>query len=101
MTAAHWGTFTLDTPHWNALTYIDTLMRQNREGPYDIFDPGTDPNFQIIGRPRGKDLIVTVVCVPTAAHRTWVSVIACGPDAAVAEAERNALRQKIIDLHLN
>jgi hypothetical protein len=93
------GTFTLDTPHWNALKYIDPLMRQNREAPYELFDAGDDN--QIIGRPAGKDLIVTVVCVPVEAHRTWVSVIACGADSQPAEYERNSLRRKIVDLHLN
>lgn len=100
MTAAHWGTFTLNTPHWNALKFIDPLMRQNREAPYTLFDPGDDNDYQIIGRPAGKDLIVTVVCVPVEPHKTWVSVIACGPDSHVAEQERNSLRQKIIDLRL-
>jgi hypothetical protein len=101
MTTVHWGTFTLDTPHWNALKYIDPLMRQNREAPYELFDAGDDNDYQIIGRPAGKDLIVTVVCVPVEEHRTWVSVIACGADSQTAEYERNSLRQKIIDLHLN
>jgi hypothetical protein len=101
VTDVHWGTFHLDTPHWNALKFIDPLMRQNRPIPYELFDPGDDNDFQIIGRPRDTDLIVTVVCVPVAEHRTWVSVIACGPDGHAAELERNSLRQKIIDLRLN
>jgi hypothetical protein len=48
-----------------------------------------------------RDLITTVVCVPVAAHSTWVSVIASGPDGLVAGLERNSLRQKIIDLRVN
>ena len=60
MTTVHWGTFTLDTPHWNALKYIDPLMRQNREAPYEQFDAGDDNDYQI-------------------------SVIACGADSQLAE----------------
>lgn len=101
MTAAHWGTFTLDTPHWNALKYIDGMLRRNRPVPYDVFDPGTDNDYQIIGRPKGSNLIVTVVCVPVAAHQTWVSVIACGPDGRKAEWERNDVREKIVAMNLN
>lgn len=98
---AHWGTFTLNTPHWNALKFIDALMRQDRESPYDVFDAGEDGDFQIIGRARARDVITTVVCVPLEAHSTWISVIVSGLDGRVAELERNSLRQKIIDLHLN
>lgn len=98
---AHWGTFSLNTPHRNALKFIDTLMRQDRAFPYDVFDAGEDGDFQIIARAKARDLITTVVCVPLAAHSTWVSVIVSGPDGHHAELERNSLRQKIIDLRLN
>jgi hypothetical protein len=98
---AHWGTFTLDTPHWNALKFIDALMRENHESPYDVIDPGTDGEFQIIGRALVHDLVTTVVCVPLARHSTWVSVTVAGPDGRSAQQERNFLRQEIIDLHLD
>jgi hypothetical protein len=97
-----WGTFYLNTPYSNALQYIGDLMTTDRESPYDLNDP-PDPSedYQIVGISRAHDLITTVVCVPVAAHSTWVSLVCSGPDGQVAELERNSLRQKIIDLDLN
>lgn len=98
----HWGTFTLNTPHWNALKYIEALLKTRPELPYDIYDPAQDGDFQIIGGGKnGAPVITTVVCVPLEPHSTWVSVIVTGTDSGLAEGERNSIREEIIELNLN
>jgi len=98
----HWRTLNLDTPHWNALKYIEILLKTRRELPYDILQPAQDGDFQIIGQGKGGAAIVTtVVCVPVEDHKTWVTIVVSGEHDDQVKDERTSIGQEIVALHLN
>jgi hypothetical protein len=98
----HWRTLTLDTPHWNALKFIESLLKTRPELPYDILQPAQDGDYQIIGQGKnGAPIVTTVVCVPVEAHTTWVTIVVTGENDDQVEHERSAIGQEIVALHLN
>ncbi|WP_158887482.1 hypothetical protein [Amycolatopsis anabasis] len=101
-TAVHWGTFGLDTPHWNALNYIGARLEADPSwGRYQVYDRGDDGDFTVQGALAPLDVRLTIVCAPTGPHSTWVSVIATSSNSSWAEQERNHIRAAIIALRLN
>lgn len=102
--SVQWGTFTLDTPYWNALEFTAGRLAQDPAwGHYSVFDDGNSGNndYTVQAWQPSLNVNVTVVCVPVAAHTTWVSVIATGPNSSWDEQERNNIRAQIINLHLD
>jgi hypothetical protein len=98
----HWRTLTLDTPHWNALKFIETLLKTRPELPYDILQSSQDGNYQIIGQGKnGAPIVTTVVCVPVEAHKTWATIVVSGDNDDQVTHERTTLGEEIRALHLN
>ncbi|MEC3973785.1 hypothetical protein [Amycolatopsis sp. H20-H5] len=64
--AVHWGWFTLDTPYWNALNYIDPRLSQDPAfGSYQVYDHASDGNYTIQAAQNQLNVWLTVACVPT------------------------------------
>jgi hypothetical protein len=53
------------------LKFIEILLKNRPELPYDILQPAQDGDYQIIGQGKnGAPIVTTVVCVPVEAHKT-------------------------------
>lgn len=97
----HWRTLNLDTPHTNALKYIETLLKTRPELRYDILQPAQDDDYQIIGQAiNGAAVVTTVVCVPVEEHSTWVTIVVSGDNDDVVTRERTSLADAIVALNL-
>lgn len=103
-----WRDFTLDTPSWNALNYIDSMLRDSRDPVFNVFTPArTSDNHDpfpavIVANNVDSDIVVGIVCFALAEHSTQVVLIVSGPvSVQVCEAERDNLVNEIIGLDLN
>jgi hypothetical protein len=98
--------FQLDTPDWNALYYVDAMLRDSRDPTYTVFSEARTDNppagpCDIVTRNENSDLIVVVVCFALAEHMTQLAVFVSGDTYPVCEAERDNIVNEIIGLNLN
>lgn len=104
-----WDGFVLDTPDWNALYFIDVLLRQSQSPHYDVLtvartdssDSPHDNGPKVVAIQNNDDLVVAFVCVARAPHTTWITIIVSGNDPAACEAEKANLTSEIKALNLD
>jgi hypothetical protein len=107
--AVRWDGFNLNTPDWNALYYIDEMLRQSRQPHYEVLtvqrthDPNgpNDNGPKIIAFQDNDQLVVAIVCVALAAHTTWTTIIVSGNDDSACDTEKGNLTNQIVDMGLN
>ena len=98
--------FQLDTPAWNALYYVDAMLRDSRGPIYTVFSVARTDNppagpCSIAARNENSDLIVGIVCLALAEHTTQLVVFVSGDSFPVCEAERDNIVNEIIGMNLN
>jgi hypothetical protein len=105
---ASWDEFDLGTPDWNALYFIDEMLRQSREPHYEVWtgqftdSPDNTGNPRIVARQDNQDLIVTIFCDDyPGEHRTRVCLIISGSNVSACNTENANLKNEILNLGLN
>jgi hypothetical protein len=104
-----WDGFVLDTPDWNALYFIDQLLRHSQAPHYEVLTAARTqspdsphPNGpKVVALQDNDDLVVAIVCVARAPHTTWTTIIISGTDGAAGKTEKGNLTSQIQALHLN
>ena len=92
MVSVMYGSFHKDASFGSCLSIASGAL--SRRG-YRVFEPADDRDYHVQASWDGHDVIVNVTCVPEGNNRTWIAVSAYSSDGAVAEQERNAIRDMI------
>lgn len=103
-----WRDFGQNTPSWNALNYIDSMLRQSRDPVLNVLTAARsfdnhDPMLpNILAKNVNAEIYVDIVCFALAEHSTQVVLTVTGPVAGqVCADERDRLVGDIFALNLD